>query len=143
MDFITTLDDLRSTWAVVSVVDSKNGDMLWIGLSPLVDAFALKKFRRLCRTRTWFDTETPVMVSIKHVGRAEQCEEKLAEYINGMPTVPPFCQYVRCVGESRVFNSPKEAAQAHNVNLSSLYNHLAGKPGYETIKGKTFMYGIR
>lgn len=48
-------------------------------------------------------------------------------------------RFVRCVETGEIFKTMAECAKAHELSQSNLANHLLGKAGYKSVKGKHYV----
>lgn len=74
---------------------------------------------------------TPVAAVFENEVDAENYKSLLK-----LTRVPP--RHVLCNETGERWKTLKEAAQAHNLAESALSNHLNGKPGHKTVKGRTY-----
>lgn len=45
---------------------------------------------------------------------------------------------IKCNETGEIFESANAAAKAHDLTYSALHNHIKGKVGHRTVKGKTY-----
>lgn len=53
-------------------------------------------------------------------------------------TKPKTGKLIRCNETGEIFESVAAAAKAHDLTYQALHNHLKGKVGHRTVKGKTY-----
>lgn len=139
-----TMDSLVRDWCVYEVW--KDGVLIYLGVS------------RFCTMPTMFDAKhnraflmmvdqsTPISIVVKYLGERLGCYNQRGVMLRTLANPPECNRYVsaragtviKCNEDGKTYRSQQEAAQAYGMNQGNLSNHLAGKPGFATIKGKTF-----
>ncbi len=143
-------DQLYRAWIVYTLKDA-HGTIQYVGhcrlsqLSGLPDARANSLFRYI------FPPGRPLTVDMVHIGvRATDARNFMWQWIqeHGRPFM--LLQGIRagqrgvplvCNETGEVFDTISAACEAHGVAQSAISNHLANRPGFATVKGKTYARG--
>lgn len=143
-------DHLSRAWVFYRLFDAA-GTIQYVGhcrfsqLSALPDARAHELFRAI------FPPGRPMTIEVLNIAPGRTAAQNLMwQYMQqhgrpfmlshgvrpGMKGSPLTCNET---GEK--FFTIVEACRAHGISQSALSNHLAHKPGYATVKGKTYIRG--
>lgn len=63
------------------------------------------------------------------------CFKKSLDLVYGMK---PTGKRIKCNETGEIFETANAAARAHDLSYSALHNHINGKVGHRTVKGKTY-----
>lgn len=144
---ISKFTDVRQLYAVYTCADT-NGVIQYVGVSLLSKLFTLEDaYNNSEFSRIFADIYSSI--EIKCVSLTTIEGEALAEARNLIRTHAPHCnlrgfyqrpeyQSVVCDQTGEIFHSVRACATAHGLSASALSNHLNRKPGYKTVKGKTY-----
>lgn len=148
---ITRVRELRAMYAVYQHKDV-NGTIQYIGYTPLADLFSLDD--ALSNTE-WqnFYSKNDEFLEIEVLSLTTDEQEAIRESGRLIMEYRPPCnvkgmhintkyQDVVCIETGERFRNARACAHAHNLTYSHLYNHLRGKPGHKTVKGRTYNYAI-
>lgn len=144
---ITTANDIRQLYAVYTHSDGE-GVVKYVGVTPLSELFTLKD--ALCNS-LWspmfgkhmqtLEINVVGLTASEHEAYNEQrrlIAQHNAEFNKRGFYVDPKKQAVVCVETGERFATITECARAHNLSYPALHGHLARKPGFKTVKGKTY-----
>jgi hypothetical protein len=144
---ITTANDLRQLYAIYTHADN-DGIVQYVGVCPLSELFTLKD--ALCNS-IWPKKFGSPMQTLEMNVVALTADEREAynEQRKLIATHNPECnkrgfyvepkkQAVVCIETGEKFATISEACRAHNLSYPALHGHLSRKPGFKTVKGKTY-----
>lgn len=144
---ISTANDIRSLYAVYEHRDI-NETVQYVGVTPLVELFALTDAQ--CNSM-WPDIfSKPVTTLDINVVAVTPDEREAYQEMHRLisihnPTcnrkgywVDPRKQNVICNETGETWDTAVAASRAHGLSYSQLSNHLNRKPGYKTVKGRTY-----
>lgn len=117
------------------------GVIQFIGVDKWEELLQLKTVRKKRNFPDVFTPDLPTTITVIHYGSADECHAMELDYLRRNPW-PPLCSYCVCNDTSQQFTSVAEAAKAHGLSGSALYNHLNNRPGYASVKGRTYRKGI-
>lgn len=144
---ITTAADLRQLYAIYLCRDI-DSTVQYVGVTPLSELFTLAD--AACNSEwaeiygkplTTLDIEVHALTAIE---RDAYLEQRRLIAVHG-----PRCnkvgfqiathrQGVICNETGEIWTTVKDASVAHGVAYSQLHNHLNRKPGYKSVKGRTY-----
>lgn len=145
-----TVADITNSVCVYSHMDARDGQVKYVGMCALTEVLNFTDAR--CNS-LWPDIflkpDAQIIITVESLHGSEQEAIKARyDFINALPVKPicnakgyniaPHRQDVLCNETGERWKSVKETAQAHNLSESALSNHLNGKPGYRTVKGRTY-----
>ena len=145
-----TVGDVTNAMCVYTHMDGRDGQVKYVGVCALTEVLTFADAR--CNSK-WPDIflapNVPIIVTVESVHETEQEAIKARhDYISTLPVKPicnvkgfwiaPHRQDVICNETGERWKTIKEAAQAHNLSESALSNHLNGKTGHKSVKGRTY-----
>lgn len=144
---IATITDIQQMYAIYMHRDADE-TVQYIGITPLADLFSLTDAR--CNSM-WVDTFaqplTTVEIDVIALTNSEReafAEQRRQIAIHQPPMnikgyyVAPNRQNIICNETGEIFRTTRECALAHGLSQSALTNHLNGKIGHRTVKGRTY-----
>jgi hypothetical protein len=144
----STVADIKQQFAIYTHSDAA-GTIKYIGVAPLAELFTFSDAE--CNS-LWPDhfsgNERPITINVIALTHDEQ--EAYKEHARLVMQYTPICnrqgyyvnprrQNIKCVETGEVWRTAAEACKAHGLATSALTNHLNHKPGYKTVKGRTYI----
>lgn len=121
--------------------------IVYIGTCKLVDVFMFPDARRNSEWLRLINAKSNLRIVITHIGDKNDCYN---QHVNSVSHYRPHCnmrghiashtQKIRCIETGEIFNTQTEIVKTHNVSTSAVSNHLAKRPGHNTVKGKTYEF---
>lgn len=134
--------------AVYMHMDPDDGIIKFVGHSPLDEILNLKDARCNSLWPSIFQLpgkSVTIAISSVHFDREEayKAQRQLVAELKPICNVKgfwisPHRQSVACNETGEVWPTVAAAAAAHNLSPSALSNHLNGKKGHVTVKGRTY-----
>ena len=149
---VTTVNDIRSLYAVYSCLD-ENETVRYVGVSPLSELFTLRDAYSNTEFANTFNRQiTTLEIRVDVLTATEK--EAYIEQRRLIGVHNPTCnrhgyhvetnkQGVTCNETGEHWKSAQEAATAHGLTYSALINHLNRKPGFKTVKGRTYLRQVK
>lgn len=144
---VTTANDVRSLYAIYTHRDVDRV-VQYVGVTPLSELFQMTD--ALCNSR-WPDTfgKPVTTLEIEVIALTASEKEAYQEQRRLIMLYHPPCnrrgyhiapenQHVVCNETGETWATIREAATAHGLSYSQLHSHLKRKPGYKSVKGKTY-----
>lgn len=132
----------RNEWCVYA--HHAQNTLIWIGCAPVLDVPAARDARKSSNWRCYAKMSAFNVSILSTYTTAQEAQEAATA---ARVTMRPLCRpspllrvskAVRCIEDGREFETIEIAADALGVLRSTIYNHLAKRPGYRTVKGLTF-----
>ncbi|QWY83186.1 hypothetical protein [Rhizobium phage RHph_X2_24] len=151
---IAPLKQIRSFYAVYMHEDAIENRVLYIGVTRLDELFTFND--ALCNSM-WSDTvDRPEIVnlSVRVVALTEDEREAIMEQRRLIAEHRPFCnvkgywvapsrQKILCIETGEIFNSISDVEKAHGISRSAMSNHLNGKTGFKSVRGRTYKRTVK
>ena len=129
-----------------TLVTSNGPRVMYVGICKLREVMAFPDARANSEWKKYFTPETRVFMHI--VFTSPDINECYNHRYKLIKEHQPYCNMyghsgivssrIACVETGQEFNTAAEACRTLGLNSSALSNHLNGKPGFKTVKGKTF-----
>ncbi len=140
-----TITGLQQSWALYEIWDAASGKLLYIGCNRLSDITAAPDART---SPDWPGNSHPISIAIKYIGTRVDVLNARGDAIRQLPATPPCnvrsrrftSRVVICNETGETFRTQAEAARATGCSQSNIAQHLRGKPGFRSVKGRTFRY---
>lgn len=145
-----TVGEITNSFCVYSHMDGSDGQIKFVGFCALTEVLTFADAR--CNSR-WPDIflrpDARIIVQVESLhGTEMEANKAHHEFMSSLPSKPicnlkgywvaPHRQDVICNETGERWKTVKEAAKAHNLSESALSNHLNGKTGHKTVKGRTY-----
>ena len=134
----TTPDKLLTSWAVYILYDGDTSAPLYVGFCPLDEVFRIPDARR----RTALPGDVIITLQITDVcttrGAALHKSSRRSMDLGTPPLNRVTTSGVQCIETGDIWDNAAQVVEAHMLSASALSNHLAGKPGHKTVKGRTY-----
>lgn len=146
-----TPQELLWSWAIYTHANMRDGvpTVQFVGCCPLRELFTLNDAHSNSQWANTFKGDENIQVSVIAITMDER--EARTQQRELAMTYKAHCnmrgyhlgkkyQQVMCNETGERFRNATEAACSHGIALSNLYNHLNGKTGHRTVKGRTYRY---
>lgn len=140
MQFTATPDQYRDLNVFYTLTDSA-GVVQFTGTDKLENVLQLKAARKKRGFENVFVAGQVVTTTVLQYGTQDECRAAELQWLRKNPW-PALTGYCVCIDTGEQFSSVTEAAHAHGISGSALYNHLNGRSGYSSVKGRTYRKGI-
>lgn len=128
---------LTKKWCVYTLTDVSTNKIVYVGHIKLLQLFAFIDARLANVDLNKFYTIRVIELCENSGLALRSAMIKTREL--GLKIVPKSRSFrVYCVNTGETFNSIKETCMVHGLQASNLSNHLNNKPGFNTVKGKTY-----
>lgn len=147
INVVTATNDVRWLYAIYMHMDVDD-KVQYVGVTPLSELFKLTDAQCNSKWAEVFSRDNNGLRIFVHSLTSDEREahktksELVTKYqpycnLKGF-WISPERQRVVCNETGESFETIKAAADAHNLTYSQLYNHVNGKPGHKTVKGRTY-----
>jgi len=134
-----TPEQLENYWCVYKLYHHESAKLLYIGHCELARLFYLPGVD--------LPKNEPFIIEVRNLYMNKGMAKKavIEEInINGTPPInqkmPPRRQNgpIECIDTGQKFANMSDCIKTHGLTQSALSNHLNGKPGHKTVKGRTY-----
>lgn len=128
---------------------TQRDELIFYGTCKLTSVFDYPDAYRNSEWKKIIKPEIVLIISILSVGTVSECREELR---NLLRYHRPICNakgvdmigqatLITCNETGQQWANQQACSRALNINQGALSQHLAGKPGYNKVKGMTFRRG--
>lgn len=148
------MDSFYERWCVYEHIifndETQQDETIYIGHCVLRDLFIFSDARNNSKWQEIVSPKTVLTIKLLNIGDRADCaneRSRLAMYhrpicnVQGMDTIG-LSMRVTCNETGDSWANQQECALALGINQGQLSNHLSGRRGYKTIRGKTFRKGL-
>lgn len=137
----TTGNELRSSYVLYKVMNAKNGDILFIDACKMSTMLNLEGLL----DNPTFDPDSEIIIGVMSVhddehGANNALKNELRVTYPSFNKTRSYCRSsaVECIETGERFRNQSDCAKAHDIPQGNLSNHLKQKPGYKSVKGRTY-----
>lgn len=148
INVLSVANDVRTLYAIY-MHKNIDGVVEYVGVTPLTELFSFTDAE--CNS-LWSETFTKgrnIGIEIVVMGLTPSEPEAFIEQRKLIAQYQPRCnkmgywidpkyQVVQCDQTGETWPNINAACKAHNLTYSALFNHLKRKPGYKSVKGRTY-----
>ena len=144
IQLITKLTELKKLYVIYELRDIHTAAIVYVGCAPLIQLMSLPDVWRNPR----FDEDKYYILDV-----TDYCENKIAaknlhaQRIREKASWPEYNRYsyehkgmIICEQTGEVFETIADAARVHAIDPGALSNHLNRKPGFKSVKKRTYSY---
>ena len=123
-----------------------NTALIYIGVCNFVSIGKLPDAKQNAAFMDAVQADTPISVVIKHLGTRMACFNRRGEMIRQLKPIPICNKWamgnrnliIMCNEDGTTYRTATECAAAYGISAGNLSAHLCGKPGVNTLAGRTF-----
>jgi len=132
---VGVLSDFRKSWAVYIVHDAGSAAPLIVGMCRLSELFGMPDNK--------LPVDTAVILRILTIcpdrGTAAQQQAIQARAHGVTITMATMSNAkIQCIETGDIYHNAAECAVSCEIDPTALSKHLRGKPGFKTVKGRTY-----
>lgn len=152
IEVIAGVADFNELFAIYTLKDA-DGAIRFVGVTRLSHLFEFEDARNNSEWANVFGKPLAT-IDINVTALTTNEREAYAEQRRLITMYQPHCnlkgfyqaakyQSVICNETQEVFPNAAQCAKAHQIDASALGNHLKQRPGFKTVKGRTYSYHVR
>lgn len=137
-----TPSSFGKTWVCYTLRDGQTAEVMYNGHCRLTELFAMPDARANILFDECFPPDRPLLLCMvsEHPDRAHAALAARNLPAGRMNRADGMRRHamIECVETGEKWHSAMDACRAHGLPQPALSNHLNGKPGYNSVKGRTY-----